>query len=210
MVSALPPDCPTLPDGRVLTAALVGMDEGRFSSMFLDGIQVRCASGSSCNVHAGADSVENSPHRCMNCALRFHSCITCSGSRFGDWYSVAVGGGFLKSMLSDYGQEKFDQYGDDLSSSPLELCSYCKSSLSLSMDALCSSDGADDTLAKASGDTAPAKSSGDTHFSGASGEDHGGIANNSVPCAESANIIGLAPSSVQHYKNNNKVLTIIP
>ena len=38
MVSALPPDCPTLPDGRVLTAALVGMDEGRFSSMFLDGI----------------------------------------------------------------------------------------------------------------------------------------------------------------------------
>ena len=209
MVSALPPDCPTLPDGRVLTAALVGMDEGRFSSMFLDGIQVRCASGSSCNVHAGADSVENSPHRCMNCALRFHSCITCSGSRFGDWYSVAVGGGFLKSMLSDYGQEKFDQYSDNLSSSPLELCSYCKSSLSLSMDALCSSDGADDTLAKASGDTAPAKSSGDTHFSEASGEDHGGIANNSVPCAESDNIIGLAPSSDQHYKNNNNSLRML-
>jgi hypothetical protein len=49
-----------------LTAALVGMDKDRFNSMFLDGIQVRCASGSSCNVHAGADSVENSPHRDYN------------------------------------------------------------------------------------------------------------------------------------------------
>jgi hypothetical protein len=198
MVSELPPDCPTLPDGRVLTAAFVGMDEGRFSSMFLDGIQVRCASGSSCNVHAGADSVENFPHCCMNCALKFHSCITCSGSHFGDWYLVVVGGGFLKSMLSDYGQEKFDQYSADLSSSPLELCSYCKLSLSLSMDALCSSDGANDTLAKASGDTTPAKSSGNTPFSEASSEDHSGNANNSVPHAESDKVIGLAPSSDQH------------
>jgi hypothetical protein len=73
MVSELPPDCPTLPDGRVLTATLVGMDKDRFSSMFLDGIQVRCASGSSCNVPTGADSVEKSPHRCMNCTLKFHS-----------------------------------------------------------------------------------------------------------------------------------------
>ena len=62
MVSVLPPDCPTLPDGRALTAALVGMDKDRFNSMFLDGIQVRCESGSSCNVHAGADSVEKSSH----------------------------------------------------------------------------------------------------------------------------------------------------
>ena len=122
MLSELPLGCPTLPDGRVLTAALVGMDEGTFSSMFLDGIQVHCASGSSCNVHAGADSVENSPHRCMNCALKFRSCIICSESRFGDWYLVVVGGGFVKSMLSDYGQEKFDQYSNDLSLLPLELC----------------------------------------------------------------------------------------
>jgi hypothetical protein len=50
MVSELPPNCPTLPDGRILTAALIGMDKDRFSSMFLDGIQVRCASGSSCSV----------------------------------------------------------------------------------------------------------------------------------------------------------------
>jgi hypothetical protein len=131
MVFELPPDCPTLPDGRVLTAALVGMDEGRFGSMFLDSIQVRCASASSCNAHAGADSLEDSPHRCMNCALKFHSCITCSGSCFGGWYLVVVGGGFLKSMLSDYGQEKFDQYSNNLSSSPLELCLYCKLSLGL-------------------------------------------------------------------------------
>ncbi len=34
--------------------------------MFLDGIHVRCESGSSCNVHAGADSVEKSPHRDYN------------------------------------------------------------------------------------------------------------------------------------------------
>ena len=44
------------------------------------------------------------------------------------------------------------------------------------MDPLCSSNGANDTLAKASGDTTLAKSSGDTHFSEASGDDHGGIA----------------------------------
>ena len=45
-----------------MTAAVVGMDKDRFNSMFLDGIQVRCESGSSCNVHAGADSVEKSSH----------------------------------------------------------------------------------------------------------------------------------------------------
>jgi len=218
MVSELPPDCPTLPDGCVLTATLVGMDKDRFSSMLLDGIQVRCASGSSCNVHAGADSVEKSPHRCMNCALKFHSCITCSGSCFGDWYLVVAKGGFLKSMLSEYGQEKYDQYSNDLSSLPLELCSYCKSSLSLSMDALRSSDGATATLAKASGDTALAKASGDTTLAKAfgdttlaeaSGNDHGGIANNSVPCADMVGINGVALSSEQHYNNSNNSLRIL-
>jgi hypothetical protein len=77
------------------------------------------------------------------------------------------------------------------------------------VDALCSSDGANDTLAKASGDTTLAKSSGDTHFSEASGEDHGGIANNSVLRAESDKVIGLAPSSDQHYKNNNNSLRVL-
>jgi hypothetical protein len=42
------------------------MDKDRFNSMFLDGIQVRCKSGSSCNVHAGADSVEKASHRDYN------------------------------------------------------------------------------------------------------------------------------------------------
>ena len=94
MVSDLPPNCSTLPDGHVFTAAFVGMDKDRFSSMFLNDIQVRCASGSSCNVHSNAAPVEESPHHCMNCALKFHLCITCSGSRFGDWFLVVTGGGF--------------------------------------------------------------------------------------------------------------------
>ena len=34
--------------------------------MCLDGIQVRCESGSSCKGHAGADSVEKSPYRDYN------------------------------------------------------------------------------------------------------------------------------------------------
>jgi hypothetical protein len=209
MVSELPPDCPTLPDGRVLTAALVGMDEAGFSSMFPDGIQVCCASGSSCNVHAGTDSVEKSPHRWMNCALKFHSCITCSGSCFGDWYLVMAEGGFLKSMLSEYGQEKYHQYSVNLLSLPLELCSYCKSSLSLSMDALCLSDSANDTLAKASGDTTLAKASGNTTLAEASGDDHSDIANNSVPCADTVGIHGVPLSSEQHYKNSNNSLRIL-
>jgi hypothetical protein len=58
-------------------------------------------------------------------------------------------------MLSQYGQEKFDQYSNDLSLSPLKWCSYCKSSLSLSMDALCSYT-ATTTLAKASRSSAAA------------------------------------------------------
>ena len=167
-------------------AKLVGMDKDRFSSMFLDGIQVRCASGSSCNVHAGADSVEKSPHCCMNCALKFHSCITCSGSCFGDWYLVEAEGGLLKLILSEYGQEKYDQYSNDHSLSPLELCLYCKSSLSLNMDALCLSDGATTTLAKASGNTTLAKASNNTTLAKASGDDHGGITNNFIPRAETA------------------------
>ncbi len=37
-------------------------------------------------------------------------------------------------MLSQYGQEKFDRYKDDFSSSPLELCSYCQKSIALIID----------------------------------------------------------------------------
>jgi hypothetical protein len=79
-------------------------------------------------------------------------------------------GEFSKLMLSEYGQERYNQYSNNLSSLPLELCSYCKSSLSLSMDALRSSDGATATLARASGDTALAKASGDTTLAKASGD----------------------------------------
>ena len=119
----------------------------------------------------------------MNWALKFHLCITCSGSHFGDWYLVVAKGEFLKSMLSEYGQEKFDQYSDDISLLPLELYLYCKSSLSLSMNALRLSDGVNGTLAKASGDTTLAKVSGDTTLAKASGNDH-----------------GVLLSSKQHYK----------
>ncbi len=69
MVTALPPDCPTLPDGRVLMAALVGMEGDKFGLMFLNGIEVCCTSGSSCNVHLNVALVEESFHRCVNCAL---------------------------------------------------------------------------------------------------------------------------------------------
>ncbi len=69
MVTALPPNCPTLPDGCVLTAALVRMEDDRFGSMLLNGIQVCCTSGSSCNVHPNVAPIEESFHRCMNCAL---------------------------------------------------------------------------------------------------------------------------------------------
>ena len=69
MVTALPPDCPTLPDGHVLTAALVGMEDNRYGSMFLNGIKVCCAFGSSCNIHPNAAPVEESFHCNMNCAL---------------------------------------------------------------------------------------------------------------------------------------------
>jgi hypothetical protein len=53
MVSTPPPKCPVLPDGRALTAAFVGMDEDRFSSMFANDVQVLCASWSDCKVHSG-------------------------------------------------------------------------------------------------------------------------------------------------------------
>ena len=86
------PKCPVLPDGCVFTSAFVGMNENRFSSisMFANDVQVLCASGSDCKVHCGAGPVGSSIHRCMNCALKFHSCITCSGVRFSDWISGAA------------------------------------------------------------------------------------------------------------------------
>ncbi len=96
MVTALPPNCPTLPDGRVLMAALVGMEDDSFGSMFLNGIQVCCASGSSFNVHPNVAPVEESFHCCMNCALKLHLCITCSGCHFGLWFLGAAGGGGLE------------------------------------------------------------------------------------------------------------------
>ncbi len=96
MVTALPPDCPTLPDGHVLMAALVGIEDKRFGSMFLIGIQVCCASGSSCNFHPNVAPIEESFHCCINCTVKFHSCITCSGCHFGDWFLGATGGGGFK------------------------------------------------------------------------------------------------------------------
>jgi hypothetical protein len=195
-VTALPPDCHTLPDGRVLTAALVGMEDNRFGSMFLNGIQVCCASGSSCNVHPNAAPVEESFHCCMNCALKFHLCITCSGCCFGDWFLGVTEGGLSKSMHSQYGQEKFDHYNNDLSSSPLKLCSYCKSSLSLSMDALCSSAAAT-TLAKASCSSATATTLAEevNVSNDASGNNHNSITTTSIACADMDGILDLKKRS---------------
>jgi len=130
MASTSPPKCPVLPDGRALTAAFVGMDKDRFSLMFADDVQVLCASGSDCKIHPCAGLVDESFLRCMNCALKFHSCITCSGVRFADWISAAS----AREMLSQYGQEKFNRYKDDFSLSLLELCSYCQKSIALSID----------------------------------------------------------------------------
>ena len=116
MASTSPPKCPVLPDGGALTAAFVGMDKDRFSSMFADDVQVLCAYD--CKIHPGAGPVDESFHMCMNCALKFHSCITCSGVRFADWIYAAS----AREMLSQCGQEKFDHYKDDFFLSPLELC----------------------------------------------------------------------------------------
>ena len=204
MVSDLPPNFPTLTDGRVLMAALAGMDKDRFSLTFLNGIQVCCASGSSCNVHPNAAPVEESPHCCMNCTLKFHSCIACSGSCFRDWFLiVVVGERFSKLMLPQFGKEKFDQYNNNLSFSPLELYSYCKSSLPLSMDACRLSDAAT-TLAKASlsSTVATTLTEASLESNDASGNNHGGITNNSVACADTDGILGFDMRSEQHYKDN--------
>jgi hypothetical protein len=105
------------------------MDKDRFSSMFADDVQVLCASGFDCKIHHSAGPLDESFHRCMNCALKFHSCITCSGVRFADWISAAS----AREMLSQYGHEKFDHYKDDFSLSPLERCSFCQKSIALSI-----------------------------------------------------------------------------
>jgi hypothetical protein len=117
MTSILPPKkFPVLPDGHLLTAVFVGMDEDRFSSMFIEDHQVICTLGSDCKIHAGAGPVDESIHHCMNCALKFHSCITCSGVRFADWLSSAAAGGeFSVSMLLEYSQKKYNHYKDDSS-----------------------------------------------------------------------------------------------
>jgi hypothetical protein len=137
MASILPPKkCPVLPDGGILTAAFVGMDKDRFSPMFIKDHQVICTLGSDCKICPRAGSINESIHCCMNCTLKFHSCITCSGVRFADWLSgAAAGREFSASMLSEYGQEKFNHNNDNFSSSLLELCSYCQKSITLSINA---------------------------------------------------------------------------
>jgi hypothetical protein len=71
------------------------------------------------------------------------------------------------------------------------------------------SDGANDTLAKASGDTTLVKASGNTTLAKASCHDHHGIANNFVPHADTVGIDGVPLSSEQHYKNSNNSLRIL-
>jgi hypothetical protein len=64
---------------------------------------------SDCNVHPGAGPVGESFYCCMNCTIKFHSCITCSGVQFGDWISpVLLHAASSVSTLSQCGQENFD------------------------------------------------------------------------------------------------------
>jgi hypothetical protein len=68
---------------------------------------------SDCNVHPGAGPVGESFYCCMNCTIKFHSCITCSGVQFGDWISpVLLHAASSVSTLSQCGQENFDHYKD--------------------------------------------------------------------------------------------------
>ena len=148
--------------------------------MFAEDVQVFCASGSDCKIHPGAGPVDESFHRCMNCALKFHSCITCSGVRFADWISAAS----AREMLSQYEQEKFDCYKDDFSLSPLELCSYCQKSIALSIDVGCSCGAAVITVT-----AAPASSTAAGDVMGTAGGD--------------------LLSSEEHYKKNHNSLKIL-
>ena len=96
MESNLPPGCPTLPDGLVLMAALVGLEDNRFSSMFLNGIQSMLCLWGLLNNYPNAVPVEESINCCKNCALKLHLYITCTGCRFGKWFLDAAGGGGFK------------------------------------------------------------------------------------------------------------------
>ena len=100
-------------------------------------------------------------------------------------------------MLSQYGQETFDQYNCNFSLSHLELCSYYESgiSLSLSIDALPSST-AMTTLAK------------DLHqgSSDASGTNHDGAMATLFARLDAECTYDSGLSSEQHYKDNNNSL----
>jgi hypothetical protein len=130
-------------------------------------------------IHPSAGPVDESFHQCMNCALKFHSCITCSGVQFADWISDAS----AREMLSQYGQEKSDRYKDDFSLLPLELCSYCQKSIALSIDVGRSCGGAAVITVTA----APATAAGDVM--GTAG--------------------GHLLSSEEHYKKNHNSLKIL-
>jgi hypothetical protein len=185
MTSILTPEkCPVLSDGRILTAAFVGMDEDRFSSIFIEDHQVICAMGSDCKIYASAGPVDESIHHCMNCALKFHSCITCSGVRFADWLSgAAAGGEFSVSVLSEYNQEKYHQYKDDFSLLPLELCMYCQKSIARGIDA---------NSGPAGDATGPAGDVTGTSVEGISVDSE-----------------GFAPTCKEYYRNNNNLLKIL-
>ncbi len=77
------------------------------------------------------------------------------------------------------------------------------------MNALCLSDGANDTFAKAYGNTTPAKAYENTTLAEASGDDHSDIANNSVPFADTVGVHSVLLSSEQHYKSSNNSLRIL-
>jgi len=100
MESNLPPGCPTLPDGLVPTAALVGLEDNRFSSMFLNGIQSMLCLWGLLHIYPNAVPVEESINCCKNCALKLHLYITCAGCHFGKWFLDAAGGGGVQNQCS--------------------------------------------------------------------------------------------------------------
>jgi len=87
------------------------MEEGLFRSFFdVDGItQMKCASGHHCT---NPLPVNGSNHRCMNCGLKFHSCLTCSVVMLDDYLSDK-NLGFEPTMLPLYGQVRLSKSSTD-------------------------------------------------------------------------------------------------
>jgi hypothetical protein len=108
-------------------------------------------------------------------------------------------GGLSVSMLSQYGWKKFNHYKDNFSLLPVELCSYCLKSITLTIDVGYSSGATATCLNDPIGtnqclyDLTSEKQC----LNDATGENHDATVGTSVDSG------GLALGSKEHYKNNN-------